>query len=68
MINREGVERQCETLTQIMVVFFLPLFGHHSRVVFCQKKLITEGNGLISNAHYIWGVKDNGHKTPQKVQ
>ena len=38
-----------------MVVFFLPLFGDHSRVVFCREKKRARGGGdrSISNAHLI---------------
>lgn len=41
MLRYYGAERhglEGVTLTQIMVVFFLPLFGHHPCVVFCPKK------------------------------
>lgn len=36
-----------------MVVFFLPLFGHHSRVVFCQKekKSQTRTNRLATRSN-----------------
>lgn len=37
-----------ETLTQIMVVLFLPLFGDHSRVVFCQNKKSPRGTDWLA--------------------
>lgn len=53
MLKYYGAERrglEGVTLTQIMVVFFLPLFGHHPCVVFCQKKQKNHKNTRINKS------------------